>query len=86
MSDSSERPATVYEIINLKVFTALIEALCPDGERITLVCNNVDCCVNMRGLGSMCAFCNFIKVENKVTDSTLGFEKNKQKFTPLLIR
>lgn len=34
-------PRTVYEIINLKVFTALIEALAPDGERITLVCNNV---------------------------------------------
>lgn len=42
MSDlSRDAPATVYEIINLKVFTALIEALAPDGERITRVCNNV---------------------------------------------
>lgn len=44
MSDPSRRgagAATVYEIINLKVFTALIEALPSDRERITLVCNNI---------------------------------------------
>lgn len=42
MSDLSRNASpTVYEIINLKVFTALIEALPRRGEGITRVCNNV---------------------------------------------